>query len=92
MIWRNENPYTTEDRRLKPKEATSPSMPETLKQILETRALDRVELYRKGKIHLRVFVAGQEEFAWDGRATDQALKLIDHAFDAAYPQEATKVI
>jgi hypothetical protein len=67
-------------------------MPETLKQILETKTLDRVELYRKGKIYLRVFVAGQEEFAWDGPATDQALKLIDHAFDATYRQEATKVI
>jgi len=67
-------------------------MPETLKQILGTKTLDRVELYRKGKIYLRVFVAGQEEFAWDGPATDQALKLIDHAFDATYRQEATKVI
>jgi len=67
-------------------------MPETLKQILETNTFDRVEVYRKGKMYLRVFVAGQEEFAWDGPATDQALKLIDHAFDATYRQEATKVI
>jgi hypothetical protein len=67
-------------------------MPETLKQILETNTFDRVEVYRRAKMYLRLFVVGQGEFAWDGPATDQAVKLIDHALDATYRQEATKVI
>lgn len=50
----------------------SPSMLEALRQILETNTFDRVEVYRKGKMYLWVFVAGQEEFAWNGPATDQS--------------------
>ena len=63
-------------------------MLDTLKQILSTGTVERVEEYKwKGQVYVRVFMTRRKDCAWDGPKTDAVLKIISEAHEAEWQRE-----
>jgi hypothetical protein len=63
-------------------------MLDTLKEILSTGTIARVEEYKwRGHVYLRMFMRRRKDCAWDGPKTGSVIKLIEEAQRATLRQQ-----